>query len=60
MYSYLTGQLARQRDRERQAEQRQAQAAALVTSSRRARRAPGRRARWAVRKVLWLGSEPQR
>jgi hypothetical protein len=60
MYSYLTAQLAGERQRERQAEQRRAQAAALATSSRRAKRAPGRRVRWAVRKVLWLRSEPQR
>jgi hypothetical protein len=60
MYSYLTSQLARERHRERQAELRQAQVAALAASSRRAQRAPGRRARWAVRKVLWLRSEPQR
>ena len=60
MYSYLTGQLASQQHRERQAEQRQAQAVALAKSKRRAQRAPERRVRWAVRKVLWLRSEPQR
>ena len=60
MYSYLTGQLAGQRQRERQAEQRQAQDAALATSSRRGQRARTRRGRWAVRKVGWLRSEPQR
>jgi hypothetical protein len=60
MYSYLTGQLASQQHRERQAEQRQAQTVALAKSKRRAQRAPERRVRWAVRKVLWLRSEPQR
>jgi hypothetical protein len=60
MYSYQTSQLVRERRRELQAEQRQAQVAALATSARRARRAPGRRVRWAVRKVGWLRSEPQR
>jgi hypothetical protein len=57
MYSYLTTQLAEQRRREVLAEQRQAQAAALATSSRRAR---SRRVRLAVRKVLWLRSELER
>ena len=60
MYSYLTTQLAEQRCREVQAEQRQAQAAALAISARRGRRSRRRRVRLAVRKVLWLRSEPQR
>ena len=60
MYSYLTTQLAEQRCREVLAEQRQAQAAALATSSRRARRARSQRVRLAVRRVLWLRSELER
>jgi len=58
MYSYITGQLARQRHRERQAEQRQAQAAALAAAARRSQPASERRARWAARKIWWLRSEP--
>ena len=63
MYSYLTSQLVGERRRELQAEQRRALAAALVTSTRRAQRPTRpatRRVRSAVRKVLWLRSEPQR
>jgi len=60
MYSYQTSQLVEERRRELQAEQRQAQAAALAKSSRRAPRASSRRVRLAVRKALWLRSEPQR
>jgi hypothetical protein len=60
MHSCLTSQLARQRHRERQAGQRQAHAAALAISSRRAQRARQGRVRWAVRKVLWVRSQPQR
>jgi hypothetical protein len=61
MYSYQTSQLVEERRRGLQAEQRRAQAAALAKSSRRARRAAAsRRVRLAVRKVLWLRSEPQR
>jgi hypothetical protein len=60
MYSYLNSQLVGERRRELQAEQRQAQAAVLAASSRRARRAPVRRVRLAVRKALWLRSQPQR
>jgi hypothetical protein len=59
VYSYLTSQLVGERRRELQAEQRRALAAALVTSTRRAQR-PATRVRSAVRKVLWLRSEPQR
>jgi hypothetical protein len=58
VYSYLTSQLARQRDRERQAEQRQAHAAALATSPRQAQQSAQRHIRLAVHKVLWLRSEP--
>jgi hypothetical protein len=60
VYSYLTSQLVGERRRELQAEQRRALAAALVTSTRRAQRPATRRVRSAVRKVLWLRSEPQR
>jgi hypothetical protein len=60
MHSYQTSQLVGERRRELQAEQRRAQAAALAKSSRRVRRASGRRVRLVVRKVLWLRSEPQR
>jgi hypothetical protein len=61
MYSYYQiSQLVAERRRELQAEQRQAQAVALAKSSRRAQRASGRRVRLAVRKALWLRSEPQR
>jgi len=59
MYSYLTSQLADQRCREVLAEQRQAQAAALAISALRGRRSRSRRVRLAVRKILWLRSEPQ-
>jgi hypothetical protein len=60
MYSYQISRLAGERRRELQAEQRQAQAAALAKSSRRVQGASRRRVRLAVRKVLWLRSEPQR
>lgn len=60
MYSYQVSQLAGERRRELQAEQRQAQAAALAKSSQRVQRASSRRVRLAVRKALWLRSEPQR
>jgi hypothetical protein len=53
VYSYLTSQLARQRDRERQAEQRQAHAAALATSTHRAQPPAQRHIRWAVHRILW-------
>ena len=60
MYSYLTGQLARQLHRERQAEQRQAHAGALAAAARRRRPASERRVRSAARKIWWLRSEPER
>ena len=60
MNFYQISQLVAERHRELQAEQRQAQAVALAKSSRRAQRASGRRVRLAVRKALWLRSEPQR
>jgi hypothetical protein len=60
MYSYQTSRLVDERRRELQAEQRQAQAVALAKSARRVQRAASRRVRLAVRKALWLRSEPQR
>jgi hypothetical protein len=58
VYSYLTGQLARQQHRERLAEQRQARTAALAAAARRSQPASERRVRWAARKIWWLRSEP--
>ena len=60
MYSYQISQLVGERRRELQAEQRQAQAAALAKSARRVQRPSSRRVRLAIRKALWLRSEPQR
>jgi hypothetical protein len=60
MYSYLTSQLARQQHRDRQDEQHQAHTAARATAARRAHRASRQPARWAVRSLLWLRSQPQR